>query len=299
MKLKEYSFLNHSTNRFIFTTACLVILSEVLTATPAFSQTKVFEIISVDEETENDRNKNNFPDWDIKQATGAPDTFRYGDQRSAWASYTQDGEPEWLTLSYEPAVQNPRMILIFETFNPGAITQVSAIPPQKIFSQYSFIRSGAGQTNKATPVYPTMNINEEEAVVWSGEVEKLPAEINVKSIPLNVKYPIDRVKLTIASDEVKGWNEIDAVGIVDNKGEIHWATAATASSTYAVKSSQQVIQSRFESPFEQTPVTRREFNELTVAIESLTREIQDLKAKQQEPQPKLEPLPEQPQPEQD
>ena len=35
------------------------------------------------------------------------------------------------------------------------------------------------------------------------------------------------------SPDVGGWNEIDAVGLLDIQGQTHWATAAKASSTFA------------------------------------------------------------------
>jgi len=40
------------------------------------------------------------------------------------------------------------------------------------------------------------------------------------------------VKLALASAAVPGWNEIDAVGILDSQGKVHWAKAATGSSSY-------------------------------------------------------------------
>jgi hypothetical protein len=42
-----------------------------------------------------------------------------------------------------------------------------------------------------------------------------------------------RVKLYIESTRVPGWNEIDAVGVKDDQGKLHWAVAADASTTFA------------------------------------------------------------------
>ena len=44
---------------------------------------------------------------------------------------------------------------------------------------------------------------------------------------------IGRVRIELDSPGVNGWNEIDAVGLLDESGVTHWATSATASSTYA------------------------------------------------------------------
>ncbi len=42
--------------------------------------------------------------WGPEQATGAPNTATAGDQQTAWASRTQDGQPEWLVLEYDHPV---------------------------------------------------------------------------------------------------------------------------------------------------------------------------------------------------
>ena len=41
------------------------------------------------------------------------------------------------------------------------------------------------------------------------------------------------MRLEIASTKVPGWNEIDAVGLMDAKGDLTWADSARASTTYA------------------------------------------------------------------
>ena len=42
-----------------------------------------------------------------------------------------------------------------------------------------------------------------------------------------------RVKIYLACTKVPGWNEIDAVALIDDKGGKQWAVHADASSTYA------------------------------------------------------------------
>ncbi len=63
--------------------------------------------------------------WSADQATGPPNTLVRGDQQTAWASATPDGQDEWLELSYEKTV-TPYAVHIYETYNPGALTKVSA-----------------------------------------------------------------------------------------------------------------------------------------------------------------------------
>jgi len=50
-----------------------------------------------------------------------------------------------------------------------------------------------------------------------------------------VSFKTNRVKVYLDSPGVKGWNEIDAVGLVDIYDKTQWAIAAAASSTYAEK----------------------------------------------------------------
>jgi hypothetical protein len=142
--------------------------------------------------------------WGPEQATGPPDTDQAGDFPTAWASATADGQDEWLLLEYaEPVV--PREVLIHETFNPGAVYRVTAF-----------------------------KLDGEEVEVWKGK-DPTPADNDkgVSLIPVKTKFKTNRVKVYLASKEVPGWNEIDAVGLRDAKGKVQWATAADASSTYA------------------------------------------------------------------
>jgi beta-lactamase regulating signal transducer with metallopeptidase domain len=148
--------------------------------------------------------------WGPEQATGAPDTQGPGDIVTAWASLTQDEQPEWLLLEYERAVR-PHSVKIYETYNPGAVVKVSV-----------FDESG------------------EEVLAWEGTDPTRPGQpTGVSEIPIGANTAIRKVKLYLDSPAVPGWNEIDAVGLVDDSGQIHWATAATASSTYAEKSNGQ------------------------------------------------------------
>jgi hypothetical protein len=47
------------------------------------------------------------------------------------------------------------------------------------------------------------------------------------------------VRLYLDSPRVRSWNEIDAVGLVDQSGATHWATEVRASTTYASRNSSQ------------------------------------------------------------
>lgn len=144
-------------------------------------------------------------DFGPEQATGAPNTPEGADRRTAWASQTEDGQEEWLELGYDVPV-DAVAILIHENVNPGAVTRVTLY-----------------------------DADGNELVGWSGEDPTAAgSERGVSVIPLKVKkLKIQRVKLFINSPAVSGYNEIDAVGLVDHSGTTHWATTASASSSFA------------------------------------------------------------------
>ncbi len=64
--------------------------------------------------------------WSAQQASGAPNTPTCGDSSTAWASASSAGQDS-LTLYYATPVV-PTQINIYETYNPGAIVLVEALP---------------------------------------------------------------------------------------------------------------------------------------------------------------------------
>lgn len=150
--------------------------------------------------------------WGPEQAAGSPDSGS-GDQRTAWASASQDDQPEWLVLEYAEPVA-PVQIQIFENYNPGAVVKITAFDKP-----------------------------EAEVTLWEAAANLQPQQgFGQLSVPIETADPVKRIKLYIDSPKVAGWNEIDAVGLVDASGKLHWATAAAASSTYAERSGGERIQ---------------------------------------------------------
>jgi hypothetical protein len=140
--------------------------------------------------------------WGPEQATGEPDTHRAGDMPTAWASQSRDAGAEWLKVSYARAV-NIGEVRIRETHNPGAVSKVTAITDQG-----------------------------EEILLWEGEdpTTEAPADFVVTVTP---DVTARSVKIYLETTRKSGWNEIDAVELVGKDGTRQWASAATASSTYA------------------------------------------------------------------
>jgi hypothetical protein len=143
--------------------------------------------------------------WGTEQATGKPDTWpNQGDITTAWASQTADGQQEWLMLEYARPV-NLKEVHIYETFNPGAVYRVTAF-----------------------------DLTGREIEVWKGKDPTAPGSgKGISKITSKKKVKTNRIKIYIDSPAVQGWNEIDAVGLIDQQGKTQWATAADASSTYA------------------------------------------------------------------
>jgi|GEM_PF-1771795 len=141
------------------------------------------------------------PSWSPGRAAGAPDTPDHGDHATAWASQTPDGGREWLQLKYPKSVE-VREINIHETYNPGALSKVSAIMPDG-----------------------------SERVIWEGteDPDNGMVERAVK-VPPGIRS--DQIRIELDTSRVPGWNEIDAVEMVGADGSRQWAAESTASSHY-------------------------------------------------------------------
>jgi hypothetical protein len=121
--------------------------------------------------------------WSAKQATGAPDVEKYSDDGHAWAPKTQDGGIEWLDLKYAKPVHAAE-VRIRESMGSGAVVKVEL-----------FDGAGAGH------------------IIWSGNDPT--TELNYLTLQFKpTDYLVNRVKVTLATNVIPGWNEIDAVQLV-------------------------------------------------------------------------------------
>jgi len=125
--------------------------------------------------------------WSTFVALGAPDTYpEYGDKQTAWASKRADDRDELLVIAFDTA-QYVNHVSIYETYNPGA---VSAISVRNV------------ENGSWVPVYDQG---------YELDVKK-EARIMEVTFPLTT-FLVDAIKINIASKQVSGWNEIDAVSI--------------------------------------------------------------------------------------
>lgn len=126
-------------------------------------------------------------DYSASRATGAPDVTRYGDSLKAWASRSADSGPEWLDLTFTNAVV-AHAVRVRQVFNPGAVDRIEVYDAAGVAST---VFSGVD-----TNPYPANQI------AWF--VAKFPP----------TAQPVKRVRVSLDSARVKGWNEIDAVQLV-------------------------------------------------------------------------------------
>lgn len=121
--------------------------------------------------------------WSAKQAAGAPNVDNYSDDGHAWAPKTQDGGIEWLDLKYANPVHAAE-VRVRESMGSGAVIKVEL-----------FDETGAAHT------------------IWQG----VDPTTQLNYLILKFKstdYKVNRVKVTLATNVIPGWNEIDAVQLV-------------------------------------------------------------------------------------
>ncbi|HEY7289739.1 MAG TPA: hypothetical protein VH583_07875 [Vicinamibacterales bacterium] len=117
------------------------------------------------------------------QATGAPDVEIYGNNSGAWSPKTPNAGIEWLEVTYAKPVY-ATAVRIRESYGPGAVIKVEVFDEQ-----------GAPHA------------------VWSGldptkEMDYLTVQF------ARTAFKTSRVKVTLATNTVPGYKQIDAVQLV-------------------------------------------------------------------------------------
>jgi len=121
------------------------------------------------------------------RATGKPDVEHYSDNDNGWATETTDAGIEWLELGFAKPV-NATEIRIRQNHAPGAIVKLELID-----------EAGAKHT------------------VWEGldETAYEPGTIAWFSRSFErTAYKAKGARITLATNAVPGWNEIDAVQLI-------------------------------------------------------------------------------------
>ncbi len=121
--------------------------------------------------------------WSANQATGAPNVDKYADDGMAWTSKTPDGGIEWLDLKF-PKPVHATEVRIRESFGSGAVIKIEVYDDQ-----------GTAHT------------------IWQGNDPTTDLNYLMVKTP-KTAFKTDRVKITLATNVIPGWNEIDAVQLV-------------------------------------------------------------------------------------
>jgi hypothetical protein len=121
------------------------------------------------------------------QATGAPNVEQFSDARQSWASKDADKGVEWLEVGFGNPV-HATALRIRQSFGPGAIIQVELLDDK---GARHAVFSGTDEAK-----YP------DNTITWfKPEFEK-------------TAYLVTGARITLATNAVSGWNEIDAVQLV-------------------------------------------------------------------------------------
>ena len=117
------------------------------------------------------------------QATGQPNVDKYGNNGNAWASKNPNDGTEWIELKYDKAVY-ASSVKIKESSASGAVTQIELIDTQG-----------------------------KNYIVWKDKDKTQGLNFLEISFP-GTSYQTRKVKITLDTKLVKGWNQIDAVQLI-------------------------------------------------------------------------------------
>jgi hypothetical protein len=189
--------------------------------------------------------------WSAEQVTGQPNVPQAGDSQMAWCALTADGQEEWLLLEYQNPVV-PMAVQVHENFNPGAVHRVTLF---------------------------TLEGNEVE--VWKGKDPTAPnADMGVSYIAFKTAIKTNRVRIYLDSPTVPGWNQIDAVGLIDGAQKAQWPVAAAASSAWAQQPGQRdpnEMEQRLSNLEEEIGELKDALRDAKVSSSRLEQDIRELK----------------------
>lgn len=122
--------------------------------------------------------------WSADQVIGPPDSTNPGRDGKGWSPQRPDDGIEWIVVQYKLPVF-PLKVRIRESVGPGFVTRVD----------------GFDSANKSY-------------TLWQGEDTTKAGTEFFEITTAHTTKPINRLKITIDSAKVKGWNEIDAIELI-------------------------------------------------------------------------------------
>jgi hypothetical protein len=142
--------------------------------------------------------------WSIDQILAEPDTRGFGDLPTAWTTTGPDSGEQWVVVEFAKTMP-VTSIDIHETHGPGAVIKLSSVS-----------MTGA------------------ESTIWTGTDPLASANVKGGVSTISLQQPVStrRIKIVLDTNLVGGWNEIDAVAIVDAKGNKQWVSQSWASNSF-------------------------------------------------------------------
>lgn len=121
--------------------------------------------------------------WAANQTAGPPNVEKYSDDGHAWAPKNQNGGIEWLDLTYVKPVHATE-VRVRESYGSGAVIKIELQDAQNTWH-----------------------------TVWTGTDTTKGLDYLIAKFP-KTDYQATHVKVTLATNLIPGWNEIDAVQLV-------------------------------------------------------------------------------------
>jgi len=134
-------------------------------------------------------NKDKNAMWSPNQMTGKPNVENYGDQPNAWAPGTPDKGVEWVKLTFPKAV-NATEVRVRQNVGPGAIIKIELID----------------ESGKAYTVFE----GNDKTKYKKDAIQYFDQKFD------KTTYKTKVVKITLATNTMPGWEEIDAVQLIGN-----------------------------------------------------------------------------------
>ena len=121
------------------------------------------------------------------QMVGKPNVKAYGDDKNAWSPLEQNKGNEWIRASYNNPVYATE-VRVRQNFGPGTISKVELFDDK-----------------------------DQPHLIWQGKDDNkyAPGKIQYFVISFSkTPYKVKSVRVTMATDRVPGWNEIDAIQLI-------------------------------------------------------------------------------------
>ena len=152
-----------------------------------FSETTyVSEVVSFSSEVSN-------KEFSAKQIIGKPNNLvEYGSSFAAWRPNDElSMKGEFIEVKFQKSII-PKSVIVYENFNPGAISEIIVYNSDK---------------SKSNVVFKS------DQYLYTGET----GTIRVIPITTPLNYKVEYLKLTLATNRIPGYNEIDAIALTDEE----------------------------------------------------------------------------------